>query len=160
MKKIHAKNSQVFMNWYWYWCLALLPIIFFSYGAEICPPLVQLTGHVSALIGYIEMWISHHASAHVILSFFRVNKKNEINPLSANPRKWPNTLKQFVGKLPTNCLSVFGRFVNLAFKGLRVPKYLCNCLFTKTDLEMLQKYWRNFLKKLMFCNKTLSIMYI
>ena len=35
-----------------------------------------------------------------------------------NPTKWPNTLKQFVGKLPTNCLSVFGHFVNLALKGL------------------------------------------
>ena len=32
--------------------------------------------------------------------------------------KWPNTLKQFVGNLPTNCLSVFGHFVGLAFKGL------------------------------------------
>ena len=41
------------------------------------------------------------------------------NPLSANPVKWSNTLKQFVGKLSTNCLSVFGHFVNLAFKGLR-----------------------------------------
>ena len=41
-----------------------------------------------------------------------------INPLSTNPIKWPNTLKQFVGKLPTNCLSVFGHFVNLELKGL------------------------------------------
>ena len=41
-----------------------------------------------------------------------------VNPLSANPTKWPNTLKQFVGKLPTNCLSVFGHFVGLALKGL------------------------------------------
>ena len=40
------------------------------------------------------------------------------NPSSANPTKWPNILKQFVGKLPTNCLSVFGHFVNLALKGL------------------------------------------
>ena len=39
-------------------------------------------------------------------------------PLSASPRKWPNTLKQFFGKLPTNCLSVFGHFVNLLLKGL------------------------------------------
>ena len=43
-----------------------------------------------------------------------------LNPLSASPTKWPNTLKQFVGKLPTNCLSVFGHFVNLALKGLTV----------------------------------------
>ena len=41
-----------------------------------------------------------------------------LNPLSASPTKWPNTLKQFVGKLPTNFLSVFGHFVNLALKGL------------------------------------------
>ena len=43
----------------------------------------------------------------------------EVNPLNANPTKWSNTLKQFVGNLPTNCLSVFDHFVNLAFKGLR-----------------------------------------
>ena len=47
-----------------------------------------------------------------------IGKLETLNPLSANPTKWPNTLKQFVGKLPTNCLSVFGHFVNLALKGL------------------------------------------
>ena len=41
-----------------------------------------------------------------------------ISPLSANPTKWPSTLKQFVGKLPTNYLNVFGHFVKLALKGL------------------------------------------
>ena len=40
------------------------------------------------------------------------------NPLSAKLTKWPNTLKQFVGNLPTNCLSVFDHFVGLALKGL------------------------------------------
>ena len=40
------------------------------------------------------------------------------NPLSANPTKWPNTLKQFVGKLTTNCLSLFDHFVKLALKVL------------------------------------------
>ena len=38
--------------------------------------------------------------------------------LSANPTKWSNTLKQFVGKLTTNCLSVFDHFVGLALKEL------------------------------------------
>ena len=42
-----------------------------------------------------------------------------INPLNANPTKWSNTLKQFVGNLPTNCLSVFDHFVKLAHKGLK-----------------------------------------
>ena len=40
------------------------------------------------------------------------------NPLSANFTKWSNTLKQFVGNLPTNCLRVFDHFVGLALKGL------------------------------------------
>ena len=44
--------------------------------------------------------------------------KKKINPLSANPTKWSNTLKQFVGKLPTSFLSVFDHFVGLTLKGL------------------------------------------
>ena len=47
-----------------------------------------------------------------------------INPLSANPTKWSNTLKQFIGNLPTNCLSVFNHFVGLALKGLIRDKNL------------------------------------
>ena len=42
-----------------------------------------------------------------------------LNPLSANPTKWSNTLKQFVGNLATNCLSAFDHFVILALKGLK-----------------------------------------
>ena len=42
----------------------------------------------------------------------------ELNPLSANFTEWSNTLKRFVGKLPTNCFSVFDHFVGLALKGL------------------------------------------
>ena len=41
-----------------------------------------------------------------------------LNPLSVNITKWPNTLKQFVGKLLTNCLCVFDYFVGLVLKGL------------------------------------------
>ena len=41
-----------------------------------------------------------------------------LNPLSSNFTKWSNTLKQFVSKLPTNCLSVFDHFVGLALRGL------------------------------------------
>ena len=43
-----------------------------------------------------------------------------INPLSANPTKWSNPLKQFVGNLPTNCLSVFDHFARLVLRGLRI----------------------------------------
>ena len=43
---------------------------------------------------------------------------SQLNALSANPTKWSNTLKQFVGNLPTNCFSVFDYFVKLVLKGL------------------------------------------
>ena len=45
---------------------------------------------------------------------------SDITPLSANPAKWSNTLKQFVGNFPTNCLIVFDHFVKLALKELIV----------------------------------------
>ena len=41
-----------------------------------------------------------------------------LSHLSVKPTKWSNTFKLFVGKLPTNCLSVFDHFVGLALKGL------------------------------------------
>ena len=43
-----------------------------------------------------------------------------LNPLSANITKRSNKLKQFVGKLPTNCLSVFDHFVGLALKRVKI----------------------------------------
>ena len=52
------------------------------------------------------------------ISFFITSVK--VNHLSANPTKWSNTLKQFVGKFPTNFLSVFDHFVGLALIGLMI----------------------------------------
>ena len=54
-------------------------------------------------------WYKYH-----FLQFLTIS----LNLLSTNPTKWSNTLKQFVGKLPANCLSVFDHFVILALKGL------------------------------------------
>ena len=59
-------------------------------------------------------------SVFVLVNGIGFNRFKCVNPLSANPRKWPNTLKQFVGELSTNCLSVFDHFVKLALKGLRL----------------------------------------
>ena len=49
---------------------------------------------------------------------FSIYQLTTINPLSANPEKWSNALKQIIGNLPTTCLSVFDHFMNLALKGL------------------------------------------
>ena len=50
--------------------------------------------------------------------FGYLRKLKHLNPLSANITKWSNTLKQFVGNLQTNCLSVFDHFVGLELKWL------------------------------------------
>ena len=63
-----------------------------------------------------------------------------LNLLRVNQTKWSNTLKQFVGKLPTNCLSVFDHFVGLALKGLsslRVVFYSGFKLIYGVDGELL-----------------------
>ena len=54
------------------------------------------------------------------------------NPLSAKFIKWSNTLKQFVGKLPTNFLSVFDHFSGLALKGLRNNSAISNWTISKS----------------------------
>ena len=56
------------------------------------------------------------------------------NPLSASRTLWLNTLKQFVGNLPTNCLNVFDDFVELVPKGLRLIKLSLNIRKTKHTL--------------------------
>ena len=58
----------------------------------------------------------------LILPYFPWVSWDHPNPLSTNFTKWSNTLKQFVGKLPTNCLGLFDHFVGLALKGLTKRK--------------------------------------
>ena len=59
--------------------------------------------------------MSAHEDWHNILENMR---SIFLNPLSANITKWSNTLKQFVGKLPTNCLSVLAILLT-SIKGLK-----------------------------------------
>ena len=68
----------------------------------ICPH----SGIFWQIQGYSKPWHSQTCSCVLTLS-------------AANPLKWSNTLKQFVRKVPTNCLSMFDHFVGLALKGLR-----------------------------------------
>ena len=70
------------------------------------------------------------------------------NPLSANPTKWSNTLKQFVGNSPTNCLSVFDHFVKLALKGLIVIFERAILLKNRLAQDFWSKFCAKFLKHL------------
>ena len=55
---------------------------------------------------------------YLILGKTRQKLHLRINRLSANPTKWSNTFKEFVGKSPTNCLSGSDHFLGLAVKDL------------------------------------------
>ena len=67
------------------------------------------------------------------------NYQKKLNPLSANPTKWSNKLKQFVRKLPTNCLSVFDHSVGLTIKGLKILRIEHHKIF-KVHLTNFQHY--------------------
>ena len=69
-----------------------------------------------------------------------------INPLSANPTKWLNTLKQFIGKSPANYLSVFVDFVDFVIKELMnvgvvgmIEQVLINWKFYKNLINGMKK---------------------
>ena len=92
----------------------------------------------------IEMWIKiwlvlrgffKFEYIQVCFCHFSTLCIKRVNPLSANPTKWSNTFKQFIGKLPTNCLNVFDHFVRLTLKGLRNKTFnwstFYSCFFSK-----------------------------
>ena len=76
----------------------------------------------NVVITFCLLGIEQNESFYGILIPWANTTSGEIlalNPLSANPTKWSNALKQFVGDLPTHFLCVFDHFVRLVLKGLR-----------------------------------------
>ena len=76
------------------------------------------------------LYLQHVSDWKIIFSIFF------LNPLSANPTKWSNTLKQFVGNLSANCLSVFDHFVGLGLKGLTVRFFLLHFQGSIVNMEI------------------------
>ena len=95
------------------------------------------------LLVYNAQWF------HFFFFFWKTKKKNKdsfLNPLSGNITKWSNTFKQFVGKLPTNCLNVFDHFVELAPKGLKplFHEFTIITRFIKKDISTENSLvWKN-----------------
>ena len=90
----------------------------FRYSIEVNHPTVTLGYFTVLSCGYRNKKFKRKVSNSLADLCSRIMVPQSLNPLNASPTKWPNTLKQFVGKLPTNCLSVFDHFVKLALKGL------------------------------------------
>ena len=68
---------------------------------------------------YIQFQRGMAVIAHLLLTVCHYRHNYWLKPLSANPTKWSNTLKQFIGKLLTNCLSVSDHFPGLTLKWLK-----------------------------------------
>ena len=65
-----------------------------------------------------------------------------LNPLSGSPTKWSNTLKQFLGNMPTNWLSMFDHFVKLALEGLSSKyQFFFFSLTTKPKPNYFENIW-------------------
>ena len=80
--------------------------------------------HSDAYLEHVKHW-RRRLFAKIVDGFFHffleissINAWEGLNHLSANPTKCSNTFKQFVGKLPTSCVSACGHFVEFAIKGL------------------------------------------
>ena len=70
--------------------------------------------HFQRVVGHLRLFLSNNEQKH----FLTILGTPVFNPLSANPTKWSNTLKQFVGVF----LSVLDHFMGLALK--MVKKFL------------------------------------
>ena len=86
-----------------------------------------------------DFFLNYFSKTFFVSTLFLQTKMGKLtNPLSTNPTKWSNTLKQFVDNLPTNCLSVFDHFVTSALEGLslvfdKIWNSYCH-LFALTDV--------------------------
>ena len=101
LKKNPDRNRQKILN-----CLR---IKIFTWQDNSASLQFHWNSHVNKVIEYVWNEQSFEKSSVLAQSHIFV-----FNPLSANPLKWPNTLKLFVGNLPTNCFSVFDHFVKMA----------------------------------------------
>ena len=108
------------------------------------------------------------ASLANIINVHCTKLKFSLKPLSANPTKCPNTLKQFLGnsrQQPTKYLGVFNHFVGLALKGLtvysvNVTKSARNFIFCAvlviTRFSSILFYAKNVISNLTVMGKTCS----
>ena len=83
--------------------------------------ITQFLGNLSCLTlcfsRYYESFIAIKFFHTEMLVMFGTKLIESWHSLTQNATKWPSTLKQFIGNLPTNCLSLFDHFVKLALKG-------------------------------------------
>ena len=64
--------------------------------------------------GVLKLFLTLRNMKHIDIKGSPPNFTSNVNPLSANPTKWSNTLNQFRRQQPTNCFSVLNHLLGLA----------------------------------------------
>ena len=105
---------------------------------------ISLEALLPTIKKYVAHWKRYDNDTHVDIypskMKYAVDKLtgHHPNPLSANPTKWPNTFKKFVGK---SRRIVIGYFTGLELKGL-IPVHVWNQRKSKNYVS-----WRTFTRK-------------
>ena len=99
-------------------------------NTESTPNLLKYCG-----VGFTIQW--HFWFIKTII----IHHLKTMNPLSAKPTKCSNTLKHLVGKLPTNCLSLFDHLLGLALKGLKLSSIKNSPESTRKILLWNTQWW-------------------
>ena len=94
---------------------------FYKLSASFQPTCFHITITDVAFQNYFSSTSVPAETSFSVLNTFSANPQNgqtrsNNSSGNCNPPKWSNTLKQFVGKLPTNFLPVFDHFVGLVLK--------------------------------------------
>ena len=120
--------------YYWLWTSKYLLGTIFPWWPvtlilSIAPCWIKFHGKLpSSLVNWSygrRTWVDHTKESNPKLkNQMTLLLQIALNHLTANPTKWSNTIKQFIGKLQTNCLSVLDNFVGLALKDLIYPTSL------------------------------------
>ena len=108
-------NVNIWIGWVYN---VQILICFYKMGTLAFPQFINKQSTLNLLkycgVGFTIQW--HFWFIKTII----IHHLKSMNPLSANPAKCSNTIKQLVGKLPTNCLSVLDHVVGLTIKGLKL----------------------------------------
>ena len=85
----------------------------------------------------VSFLVNVYIPLNEMIIYITLSRKNRITvlPQIAHLTQWSNTLKQFIGKLPMSCFSVFDHFVGLALKWLREIVLLEGHFLVKLSLK-------------------------
>ena len=117
-RTFQSSSKFVEAQWFHFFPVCGQKILFSSYLCGLCWLTVHYLHYCNNKGWFFGKYINFKPLLKTVM-FCVLVIYEAINPLSANPRKWSNTFKQFIGNLSTDSLSMLDHFVELALTELR-----------------------------------------